>query len=178
MRPIPARAGALIGALFAVLGLPASAPASADGSRHARAAAPTTAEATLGRAVVREVNRQRRHRGLRRLRTSAQLAEIADRHCDEQLGSGLLSHTGIGGTTAADRIRAASPAIETGEVIGFLGDGSTGPAAKRLVSMWLGSPRHRAIVLGRRFTRIGVGSGAGFVGTQRGLLVTADLAGR
>lgn len=178
MRPIPARTGALTGALFAVLGLPVAAPAAVAGSRAARADAPTTAEATLGRAVVSEINDQRRRRGLRRLKSSPKLAAIANQHSDEQLGTRLLTHTGLGNTTSGDRIRAASPAIRTGEVIGFLGDGSTGPAAKRLVAMWLGSPRHRAIILGRRFTRIGVGSGSGFVGTQRGLLVTADLAGR
>jgi uncharacterized protein YkwD len=173
-----ARVWAVAGAALAALGLPVAAPASASSaSRAARAAAPATSEAALGRAVVREVNRQRRTRGLRRLKVSAQLAEIAERHSDDQLGGGRLSHT-LAGVTAAQRIRAASPAIETGEVIGFLGGGPRRGAARRLVAMWLKSPRHRSIILGRRFSRIGVGSAVGVLGGASGLLVTADLAGR
>jgi uncharacterized protein YkwD len=172
-----ARVWAVAGAALAALGLPAAAPASASASRAARAAAPATSEAALGRAVVREVNRQRRTRGLRRLKASAQLAEIAERHCEDQLGGDQLSHT-FAGVTASQRIRAASPAVETGEVIGFLGGGPRRGAARRLVAMWLKSPRHRSIILGRRFSRIGVGSAIGVLGGAFGTLVTADLAGR
>lgn len=171
---VPARACAL--ALAALATAPAVAPAAPAPYRTARAAA--SPEAALQRSVVRELNRVRRVAGLRRLRASAKLAAVAERHSDDQAGTGAITHTGPGGDTSPQRIRRAAPATSTGEVIGFLGQGETDRAAQRVVRLWLGSPAHRAIILGARYRTIGVGSATGTVGGAHGLLVTADLAGR
>jgi uncharacterized protein YkwD len=52
-------------------------------------------------------------------------------------------------------------------------------SASWVVSQWLASPEHRAILLRPGFRRIGIGAYEGsFAGQSGKLVVTADFAGR
>jgi uncharacterized protein YkwD len=79
-----------------------------------------------------------------------------------------LSHTGVGSSTPAERMRAAGyrPRL-TGETV------TVGPATpEAAVRAWLDSPAHREVILTCRYIHAGVGS----VRWSDGLWWTLDLA--
>jgi hypothetical protein len=48
----------------------------------------------------------------------------------------------------------------------------------RVVSMWMNSGTHRAVLLSSRFKRVGVARRGGHLGGGRACMVTADFASR
>jgi uncharacterized protein YkwD len=152
MRSAVLRLRGLVAALLlAIVVMPCSALAAAREDRT---------EAT----ILRALNGVRARSHLAPLRFNHALARAADAHSAHMLHSGVLSH----GRVYA-RLRRYTHARAVGEALAWYSRCD----ARKIVSMWMASAPHRAILLSRRFDRIGVGrrSGAGRC------LVTADLAG-
>ena len=85
--------------------------------------------------------------------------------------SGLVTHTGPGGTTP--RVRAASTGIESVSVteIVYLGDGLDSEAA---MQWWLHSPVHCYYMTDGRYTTAGASVVRGSRGTAYVMVLTSD----
>jgi uncharacterized protein YkwD len=139
--------------------------------------APATAAPAHDRleaAIVREINVVRSREGLRALRPSRALARAAARHSGEQVRRGRISHTSLRGASPALRVRRLTRARAVGETIAYLP--GTAARAAQVVRLWLGSPPHRAALLGPAYRRVGVGRVAGRMSTSTGTVVTANFA--
>jgi uncharacterized protein YkwD len=171
--PGGARAGRL-GALL-VLAL-ALAGTSTLAARPGEAAASSRLDGTERR-IVKLINSYRARNGRPRVQASGRLNRVADRHSRAMLAHDFFAHASRNGTAAATRVRRSSRARSVGENIAFIGAGQR-RAAGRVVSMWINSPGHRAVLLNSSYRRIGVGRRAGFLGGNRGAAFTADFASR
>jgi len=149
--------------LFGLLLLPVT-PARASSPRFDR----------MERAVVRAINRHRARAGLRRVRAARPLARAADFHSREMLAGNYFAHTSLNGGSFSTRIHRYTGARAVGETLAWV----TGcrHAAGMVVSMWMHSPPHRAILLSPAFDRVGVARRAGHMGGHRACVVTGDFA--
>ncbi len=108
------------------------------------------------------VNRERTTRGESALRPDAHLAQAAQAHTDSMSGGDYFDHTGPGGQTPLDRLRAAGYiyssriGYDIGENIAWGTGNLSTPRA--IVAAWMASPGHRANILDPRYrdTAIGV----------------------
>lgn len=119
------------------------------------------------------MNAARAQHGLRALRVDGALVRAARRHTSDMLRRNYFSHGNF-----AVRVRtfhARGPIF--GENLAW---GTGGYAtAQSIVARWLASPPHRANLLRRGFTRIGLGTAVGtFAGAGGATVVTTDFAGR
>jgi len=133
-----------------------------------RAAVLTRAEANL----LAAMNNARVSYGLPPLRADATLRRAARAHSAAMLRSGVFTHGSF-----AERMRAfGARAPRVGENLAWgVGDYA---AAGTVVREWLASPGHRANLLRRGYTRVGVGALRGsFAGWTGALVVTADFSG-
>lgn len=121
------------------------------------------------RAVIRAINRARASHGLRRLLTGRRLARAADAHSRNMLRANVFAHGAF-----SQRVRRYVRYRSIGETIAM----TSRCSARAVVRMWLRSPGHRAVLLSRRFRRVGVGRRLGRLGSSRACLVTADFASR
>src|SRR5215210_3833302 len=79
------------------------APARAEARCHGASRAPGAESGTVLRAaVICEINRERRGRGLRPVRAHAGLARMAQRYARSMVRGGFFSHTSPGGGTLHD----------------------------------------------------------------------------
>jgi uncharacterized protein YkwD len=146
----------------------APAPASAARCAGATSAPGALSGAARQRAVVCEVNRVRRHRGLAPVTVDARLARMAGAFARSMVARGFFSHTAPGGATLGTRLRAAGYRSRTaGEVLAW-GEGRHA-SPRTAVRTWLHSPPHRRVLLGRNYRDIGVGVALGnpFGGAMR-----------
>jgi uncharacterized protein YkwD len=124
-----------------------------------------------------QINKVRAAHGLPRVFIASGLREAAQRHSQDMLARSYFSHTSPTGSTLYSRI-VQSPfrrigAWSAGETLAW-GSGWIGSPAS-VVRMWLASPEHRAIMLSRNFTCIGIGRSAGsFLGYRGAVVWTAD----
>ena len=160
-RPVLARAvlaravaGVLMATVTAVLGtaataVPATAQATTTQANSARATQPSPAMArdTYERRVQYWINRRRTHHDLPRLRFSVCADRVAERWSAHLAASGEFRHQSM------RRVMARCGATYAGET---LGRGTVGP--RRLVTLWMHSPSHRAVLLSHRARRLGVGA--------------------
>ena len=122
------------------------------------------------RAIVHYTNKERRRRGLRKLRGSSQLIKSARRHADECASINRMTHTGDDGSQPGDRARQAgygSQAVaenmwqQHGRNNGTYGSRfrwkSDWQFGKAAVISWMNSSGHRRNSLDPRWTEIGVG---------------------
>jgi uncharacterized protein YkwD len=123
----------------------------------------------IDRAIARVLNQARSFSGLPPLRFSRPLAGAARGHCGDLQRHHMLSHNSSSGAPFSWRIRHAAPARSVGETIAAVRGRTT---AGIVVRAWLASPEHRAVMLSRGFSRVGVGH-ARRHGTT---IVTADFA--
>jgi uncharacterized protein YkwD len=100
------------------------------------------------RAVMRAIDAARRAHGLRPLRTSTRMSVGAAAHSCAMARTGVLAHGAW-----VSRVRRYAHARTIGEVVGWLSRGG----ARAIVAMWMDSPTHRAVLLGRGYRRAGVG---------------------
>jgi uncharacterized protein YkwD len=116
------------------------------------------------------MNATRTSRGLAPLRVDFRLVRTARAHSMDMLRHQYFSHGAF-----TSRVRSSGAA---GPVFGE--DLAWGPmSASWVVSRWLASPTHRAVLLRPGFRRVGVGAFQGnFSGRNGALVVTADFAGR
>jgi uncharacterized protein YkwD len=121
------------------------------------------------RAVIRSINRVRASYGLRRLRPNRRLARAADAHTRNMLRANFFAHGSF-----AQRVRRYTHARRVGETIAM----TSRCSGRTVVRMWLNSPSHRAVLLSRKFRRVGIGRRHGRLGSMRACLVTADFGSR
>ncbi|MFH9089609.1 CAP domain-containing protein [Streptomyces sp. NPDC017673] len=127
-------------------------------------AAPLTPDG-LGRwvgEVVARTNAERARTGLPPLAVDPLLTTAAQAHCADMVARDFYAHTSPGGAQPWDRAAAAGSRRRLiGENIAC---GQRSPA--EVVDGWMDSPGHRANILKREFTHIGVGfTGGGRAGT-------------
>ena len=117
-------------------------------------------QATLRRAVRCVINQQRAGHGLRALRANRRLARAARRHARDMARHNYFSHVSLRGTDPLRRVRAAGWRRGVGETLAWGCGPQASPGA--IVAAWLGSPPHRAIILGRgQVVGIGYARGGG-----------------
>ena len=148
-------------------------------------ASPTDVDVTqLEHTVLCLVNRERTSRGLRRLRSNDRLANAARKHSRDMDERKFFSHDSPGGRSLLDRVKRAgyrggSRGLFVGENIAW-GSGSYATPAE-ILDGWMHSPGHRANILRREFTEIGVGVAIGAPRPVRGLpaaIYTTDFGRR
>lgn len=155
-------------------------PAGAAGAAVVDAPAPRAAAANAVPGLLAQINQVRRSRGLRPLSLAAGLNRAAAAHARSMAANGYFSHESRDGTSPAARIRRYYPSSVVGEALLWR---SPGLSAGEAVQAWLASPPHRALLLSRAFSRVGLGAvhAASAPGTYGGAPVTivvADLAAR
>jgi uncharacterized protein YkwD len=115
--------------------------------------------ATVGRAVRCLVNAERTAHGLKPLRPSSQLRVAAERHGTDMVGHGFFDHVSPSAGAITDRARRAgyvrNDDYALGEDIGW-GEGELA-TPEAIVTAWMNSPGHRAVILDRDFRDVGVG---------------------
>lgn len=110
------------------------------------------------------LNVERTKRGARALRLDGSLDKAAARFSRQMVRQGFFDHRSPGGSTLGSRVKQTSylqgaRSWSLGENIAY-GTGSLStPAAT--VRSWMNSPGHRANILNRSFSEIGVGVAAG-----------------
>jgi uncharacterized protein YkwD len=129
----------------------------------------TAAHAAPETAIVRQINRVRRQHGLGTLLINNRLGRMARRRSSTVLRLNLLAHTPL---AACVRPRSGARLAETLAWV----PASAGGGPRTVVSMWLQSPGHRAVLLDGRMRRVGVGKLRGALGDQPGYAVTADFS--
>ena len=142
----------------------------------------TTVDAA-GSAVLCLINQRRNKRDLRRLRPDPLLKQAAQTHSASMSTDHFFAHQSPAGTSPLDRIKA----------VGFLAGasgwgiaenihwGSGGESTPRsAVRRWMSSPRHRRVMLNRRYRRVGVGVtiGSPLGPSVNSAIYTADFAYR
>jgi uncharacterized protein YkwD len=140
---------------------------------------------SLDRQLLSQVNAVRVQHGLRPLELSQRLTAAATRHSMEMAQLGYFSHTSANGTAYWKRIRRFYP--ETGFQSWTVGEDlawqSPSLTAADAIAMWMASPPHRAVLLGRDWREIGIsavrtGVGPGLFGHQPVIVVTTDVGAR
>ena len=164
------RVFALGGAVLASAGFPVAAAAQTG---------PARLDKTEKR-VVRLINRNRLLFGLPKLRVSRPLARSADFHSRDMVRRDFFAHSSSDGQSFERRVRRYKRAARIGENLAFVPRRGRGGkrAARQVVSMWINSPTHRAVLLNRGFRRIGVARRSGRIGRSRVTVFTADFSSR
>ena len=172
------RTSVALAVLVATVGV-ASASAAPSGQSGVRALR------SLDLAIVAQLNVVRAQHGLRRLTVAPGLAASARVHSREMAGSGVFEHDSPNGTLWWKRIRLSYGPVgfhswSVGETLAWLS--SSGTAAE-VVTMWLNSPEHRAIILGTTWHELGVSAvqasaASGDFGNEAATIVTADFGVR
>lgn len=136
-------------------------------------AAGASTKASTATSLLRAVNRTRADHGLRALRIDTRLVRAARSHSASMLDGNYFAHGDFHGRMVAFHVQGPT----AGENLAW-GNGSYASPAS-IVREWLASPEHRANLLRRGWTRIGIGLARGtFLGNGGSTVVTADFAGR
>ena len=164
LRLLPTIAAVL---LSTIVWLTLTSTSKAAGTPHCAAtdvAASAAPQATVGRAIRCLVNDQRIAHGLSPLRPSRTLRVAAESHGSDMVAHRFFAHVSPFAGAITDRARRSGyirpvDDFELGEDIAW-GEGvlST-PAA--IVTAWMNSPPHRAVILDGDFHDVGVGVTAG-----------------
>jgi uncharacterized protein YkwD len=130
--------------------------------------APVNDAASAESAVLRLLNADRTHAGLRPLQPDSRLAEVARAHCRDMLAHGFVGHVSPTTGSAADRVAHAK--ISAALILENVARASSpGEVERGLMS----SPGHRRNILSAEATRVGVGAVLSeAIGGTRELLVT------
>ena len=165
----PVRALVLMSALTATLGFSFAAPAEArrEQSRMDKGE----------RRVMRAINRIRVGHGLRRLKSDRALSRAAHHHTTDMLRADFFSHNSSNGASFSSRVHRFSPRpARLGENLAWVSGVGKRGVAGRIVSMWMNSPGHRAMILAPQFRRVGVARRSGAIGSLRAIVFTVDFA--
>jgi uncharacterized protein YkwD len=139
----------------------AAPPALAEQACPATNATPAKAsKREMLRATLCELNRERAHHGLRRLKLNKKLSRAARRHVRDMVRRNYFSHDTLGGGTFVDRIRRegylkGAQSWVVGENLAWGSHGYSRPSA--VMRMWMNSAGHRANILNASFKEIGIG---------------------
>jgi uncharacterized protein YkwD len=152
----------------------------------ARLAAPTSASTQAGSSLeatlLRLINSARAAHGLHGLRASTPLERAASGHARSMARFGFFAHESRDGSSPRDRIARVDPRLASRGVGEVLLWRSPGPSPDQALSMWLGSPPHRAVLLDRDLRLIGLvaleaKAAPGVFGGMDVTIVAADLSG-
>jgi uncharacterized protein YkwD len=157
----------------------------APSSSSARVPGTTTQVARLQTGLLGQINAFRAAHGLVRLKVSAPLTGVADRHSSEMAKRGFFSHDSANGQSFTQRLEQAySPrGFRSWSVGENLVWGGPDIGASRAFKLWLSSSPHRANLLNGRWREIGLGavhstSAPGVYGGGAATIVTADFGAR
>lgn len=126
-------------------------------------------------AIVREINRVRRAHGLRTVRISSGLASVARSHSRRMLKANVLTHNSLDGSSFGSRLARAGRRHRYGETLAWAPNGSR-TGARTVVTLWMNSAPHRAVLMDNTLRRVGVGRVFGSMGRQSGAAITADFS--
>jgi uncharacterized protein YkwD len=147
--------------------------------------APTKVErkATLEVAIVKAMNRVRAAKGLRPLHAAPSLRTAARGHSQAMLAHGFFGHDSADGTAFSERIKRYYTSRgwvtwSVGEAL--LASQGTVVDADAIVTAWLGSPSHRALILSSTWRDTGIGavyasSAPGEFAGADAVVITADF---
>jgi uncharacterized protein YkwD len=108
---------------------------------------------TFEQQVLELTNQERAKQGLPALKANTELNYTADKYAELMAKNNYVSHTGPDGSLPWDRAKKVGFEAQTmGENIAA---GQTTP--KEVVQDWMNSPGHRANILNRNYTQLGVG---------------------
>jgi uncharacterized protein YkwD len=139
-----------------------------------QAAAKVSYKSTSEQQVLVLLNQIRAQNNLTPLVANTQLRNAARAHSADMLQKGYFEHDGLDESWDV-RVARYLKAPLTGETIAW-GSGSYGSAAG-IVSQWMHSPTHKAIILTAGLHRVGLGLASGtFDGTPGAVMATADFA--
>ena len=126
------------------------APGPAPASAHC--ASPARANAQIAQ-LVNLVNAERRAAGLGAVRPSARLAQVAHAHACDNAAHSSYSHVGSDGAQLGQRLTRGGYHMRlAAENTGWGFD-----TPERAMNFWMNSPHHRANILLRGITEIGIG---------------------
>ena len=111
-------------------------------------AAARTSEAEIRDRIEELINQARANHGLRRLKVSGRTERFADDHAEDMARKGTIFHD------LALPAEVLLSATSWGENVGYT---SSDRPARKLHTMFMHSPGHRANVLRPRFTHMGIG---------------------
>jgi uncharacterized protein YkwD len=129
---------------------------------------------SVERAIAGRINSYRHQHGLRSVRFDDRMNVGANQHSRSMARRGYFAHASADGSAWDARVRHYSRARYVGEVICWTRQTSPAHQARLVVSTWIHSGPHRAVLLKRGFSRIGVARARGGALTY----FTADFAGR
>lgn len=124
---------------------------------------PAQLNQTLDAELFAKTNEVRQGKKLRALQQDPVLAQVAAAHSKDMLARDYLSHISPEGKAPIDRLKAVSSLryVALGENLHTIKStqGFSDPAAIANLMMqdWMGSKAHRKNILGKNFTRLGVG---------------------
>ncbi|MDP4033619.1 MAG: CAP domain-containing protein [Pseudorhodobacter sp.] len=122
------------------------------GPANSNCQSPTRAKAQIAQ-LVNLVNAERRVNGLPALRPSAKLAQVAHAHACDNAAHSSYSHVGSDGSDLKQRLRRGGYGLRVAaENTGFGFD-----TPERAMNFWMNSPHHRANILLKGITEIGIG---------------------
>lgn len=130
------------------------------------------------RAIVRGINVQRAHYGLGRVSVSKPLSRAADYHSWEMLDANYFAHESRNGGPFDARISRYTHKRALGETLAMLGGKCGRGSAHTIVTMWMNSPGHRAILLSSSYRRVGLAKRTGSLGGTHACVVTADFSSK
>jgi uncharacterized protein YkwD len=113
--------------------------------------APAQAKPRAGKMMLEQINKKRAARGLPALRKSPSLRRSSGRFARWLMRHDLFAHRG--------RVSASRRFDRLGEALAM--HSGRKPRVRRTLRMWLRSPTHRKLVLGRGRNYIGVGMARG-----------------
>jgi uncharacterized protein YkwD len=121
--------------------------------------------------LLQSMNAVRTSNGLAPLRLDVRLLRAARGHSADMMRRQYFAH----GSVAARALSSGARGPVFGEDLAW----GTDVTANWVVSRWLASPAHRAVLLRPGFRRVGIGISFGtFAGRGGAAVVTADFAGR
>jgi uncharacterized protein YkwD len=177
-------------AVAGVVSIVVASPAGARNDRFVAHRAPAAKGAAasvsaLEAQVLADVNATRRQRGLRALRVSVALSRAADSHSRDMARRGYFSHNSPSGAAFWRRVQRFYPSAgfrswTVGENLVWASPDLTAASA---LSMWMGSPPHRANLLSRQWREVGLSavhapSAPGVFGGHPVTIVTANFGSR
>ncbi len=116
-------------------------------------APPPTAPTDIITQLLEAHNRQRSQRNIPPLFANPRLIAAAQKHAQWMANNKKMSHTGSGGSSFADRIRAEGYSLRTGGENVAAGYKSV----ESVIAGWMNSTGHRANILNSNYKEIGVG---------------------
>jgi uncharacterized protein YkwD len=141
----------------------------------------TAATLTPRAALLQRINQVRAAHGLRAVYPSSSLQGAARRHSHDMISRDYFAHTSPTGSTVATRI------ANTGFVSGYAWTGGETLAwgvgsldtPTAIVSAWMHSPEHRAILMSSQYRWVGINRACGsFLGHSGACVWTADWVKR